>query len=110
MKIEKKQEEKATVVSIKGRMDAVSSPEFERETAPLLAEGSNVVILDLAALEYISSAGLRSILTLTKKLKSTGGQLLIAGLQGVVKEVFEISGFPSIIPLFDSVESARTRV
>jgi anti-anti-sigma factor len=88
------------VVSVKGRMDAVSSPEFEKEMAVSIAEGNNVLILDLVALDYISSAGLRSILTITKKLKGKDGKLLIAGLKGMVKEVFEISGFHSIIPIF----------
>jgi anti-anti-sigma factor len=110
MEIEKKQEQEVAVVSVKGRMDAVSSPEFEKEMAVSIAEGNNVLILDLVALDYISSAGLRSILTITKKLKGKDGKLLIAGLKGMVKEVFEISGFHSIIPIFESVESARLQI
>ena len=110
MEIEKKQEQEVAVVSVKGRMDAVSSPEFEKEMTVLIAEGNNVLILDLVALDYVSSAGLRSILTITKKLKEKGGKLLIAGLKGMVKEVFEISGFHSIIPIFESVESARSQI
>ena len=96
MEIEKKQEQEVAVVSVKGRMDAISSPEFEKEMAVLIAEGNNVLILDLVALDYISSAGLRSILTITKKLKEKDGKLLIARIQGMVKKVFEISGFHSI--------------
>ncbi|WAC08748.1 MAG: STAS domain-containing protein [Thermodesulfobacteriota bacterium] len=110
MEIEKKREQEAAVVSLKGRMDAVSSPEFEKEMAALIAEGNNALILDFAALDYISSSGLRSILTITKKLKEKDGKLLIAGLKGMVKEVFEISGFRSIIPIFESVESARSQI
>ena len=110
MEVEKKQDQEAAVVSVKGRMDAVSSPEFAKEMAVLIAEGNNVLILDLVALDYISSAGLRSILTITKKLKEKGGKLLIARLTGMVKEVFEISGFHSIIPIFESVESARSQI
>ena len=110
MKIEKKQENEATVVSVKGRMDAVSSPEFEKEMTVLLAEGNNVLILDLVALDYISSAGLRVILTITKKLKEKDGKLFIAGIKGMVKEVFEISGFRSVIPIVDSVESCRSQI
>lgn len=110
MEIEKKQEQDVAVVSVKGRMDAVSSPAFEKEMAVLIAEGNNVLILDLVELDYISSAGLRSILTITKKLKEKKGKLLIARLKGMVKEVFEISGFHSIIPIFESVESARSQI
>jgi len=110
MEIEKKQEQDVAVVSVKGRMDAVSSPEFEKEMGALLAGGNNVLILDLGALEYISSAGLRSILTITKKLKEKDGELLIAAVRGMVKEVFGISGFNAIIPIFESVESARSQI
>jgi anti-anti-sigma factor len=110
MEIEKKQEKEVALVSVKGRMDAVSSPEFEKEMTVLIAEGNNVLILDLFALDYISSAGLRTILTITKKLKQKGGKLLLAGLKGMVKEVFEISGFRSVIPIFESVESARSQI
>ena len=91
-------------------MDAVSSPEFEKEMAVLIAEGNNVLIHDPVALDYISSAGFRCILTITKKLKKKGGKLLISRLTGVAKEVFEISGFHSIIPIFESVESARSQI
>jgi anti-anti-sigma factor len=76
----------------------------------LIEEENNVLILDLVALDYISSAGLRSILTITKKLKEKDGKLLIARIQGMVKKVFEISGFHSIISIFDSVESARLQI
>jgi anti-anti-sigma factor len=107
MEIEKKKEKEVTVVSVHGRMDAVSSPEFEKEMAVLMAEGNYLLILDLGALDYISSAGLRSILTITKRLKEKNGSILLAGLKGMVKEVFEISGFRSVIPIVESVESAR---
>jgi len=110
MEIEKKQEQEVAVASVKGRIDAVSSPEFEKEMAELIAEGNNILILDLVGLDYISSAGLRSIITITKKIKETDGKLLISGLKGMVKEIFEISGFDAIIPIFESVESARSQI
>jgi len=110
MEIEKKQEQEVAVASVKGRIDAVSSPEFEKEMAELIAEGNNILILDLVGLDYISSAGLRTIITITKKIKERDGKLLISGLKGMVKEVFEISGFNAIIPIFESVESARSQI
>ena len=106
MEIDKRKEENAIVVSVRGRMDAVSSPEFEKELAQLMAEGGKVFIIDFGGLDYISSAGLRSILATAKKLKEKEGKLLLSVLKDVVKEVFDISGFSSIIPIYDSVESA----
>jgi len=106
----KKQEQEVVVMSVKGRMNAVASPKFEKELALLIVKLNNVLISDFVARDYISSAGLRSILMITKKLKEKNGKLLIARLKGMVKEVFKISGFHSIIPIFESVESARSQI
>ncbi len=59
---------------------------------------------DLTHLEYVSSAGLRIFLVVAKKLKGLDGELSLAGLQGNIKEVLEISGFPSILPCYDSMD------
>ena len=106
MELSVKNEDKGTLVSVTGRMDAVSSPEFEKELARLIDEGNINFVVDLAGLDYISSSGLRSILVTAKKLKAKNGQILLASLQAVVKEVFEISGFSAIIPIHESVEEA----
>ncbi len=106
MELSVKNEEKGTLVTVTGRMDAVSSPEFEKELARLIDEGNINFVVDLAGLDYISSSGLRSILVTAKKLKGKNGQILLASLQAVVKEVFEISGFSAIIPIHESVEEA----
>ena len=57
-------------------------------------------------LEYISSAGLRVVLVIAKKLKPVNGQMLISNLKGVVKEVFEISGFTSLLQIYETEEEA----
>jgi len=108
MELNVKNEDKGTLVTVTGRMDAVSSPEFEKELARLIDEGNINFVIDLAGLDYISSSGLRSILVTAKKLKGKNGQILLASLQAVVKEVFEISGFSTIIPIHESVEEAMT--
>jgi anti-sigma B factor antagonist len=107
MEIKKKRKNGIMVISVTGRLDAVSSPEFENELTGLMAGGERLLVLDFGELDYISSAGLRTILAATKKLKESQGKLTLAALKSVVKEVFEISGFSSIIPIFDSVDSAR---
>ena len=106
MELNVKNEEKGTLVSVTGRMDTVSSPEFEKELGRLIDEGNVNFVIDLTELDYISSSGLRSVLTTAKKLKGKNGQILLASLQAVVKEVFEISGFSTIIPIYESVEEA----
>jgi len=106
MEISAKQEQKGVVVCVTGRMDAVSSPDFEKAMDAWLEKGETMFIVDCCNLEYISSSGLRSILTIAKKLKARNGKILLASLTSVVKEVFEISGFSTIIPIYDSLEAA----
>jgi anti-anti-sigma factor len=94
------------IVRVEGRLDAVSTPEFEQTLGDWIDEGDIRFIVDFAGLDYISSAGLRGILTSVKKLKAAEGHIVLSSLHGTVKEVFEISGFSTIIPIFESVKDA----
>jgi anti-anti-sigma factor len=109
MKIEGKSEGGKLIVSVEGRMDAVSSQEFDRKCEEWIAAGETRFILNFSGLEYISSAGLRSLLILGKKLSAKKGKVVIACVKDVVKEVFTISGFGSVFAVEDSVESALGR-
>ena len=102
--------EKSLIVTVSGRMDALSAPEFEKKVGGWMDEGETNFIIDLGMLDYISSAGLRSMLILTKELKAKDRQLLLAALKDTVQEVFEISGFSSIIPICKSVEAAIKQI
>lgn len=106
MEVNIRKEEKALVVSVTGRMDAVSAPDFDTQVEERVDKGETSLVLDLSGLDYISSAGLRSMLTLAKKLKTKEGDLVLFGLQDVVNEVFEVSGFSTIFEIFGSVEEA----
>ena len=68
------------------------------------------MIIEFKDLDYISSAGLRVILKATKALKREEGRIMLCDMQDYVKEVFEISGFTAIIPIYDSVEAALTDI
>ncbi|MDD5628390.1 MAG: STAS domain-containing protein [Elusimicrobia bacterium] len=94
------------VVSIKGRIDAMTSASFASRLEELVDKGENAVLLNLAALEYISSNGLRCILKIAKRLHSKGGEMLFAGLQDPVAQVFELSGFGSIFRVYPTVADA----
>ncbi len=110
MELVKRKENNATVVQVKGRLDAGSSPELEKEIDALATAGEKILLLDLAELNYISSAGLRVILAGAKKFKAKGGNFSVASLVSVVKEVFDISGFSSIIPIFGSAKEALEKL
>ena len=106
MKITKRKEEKAMVIAVDGRLDAVSAPDFDKELDTLIEAGEKILVLDFQNLEYISSAGLRSILAVTKRLKGLEGRIVLSSLKDIVGEVFEISGFNKIIPIYGSPEEA----
>lgn len=106
MEILKRKEKDVLVISLKGRLDAVTTPLLEKDLTELIAGGERFLVLDLGDLAYISSAGLRTLLVVTKRLREKQGRLLLASLKSVVREVFEISGFSSIIPIFESVDAA----
>lgn len=94
------------VIKVVGRMDAASAPQFEEECAKWIDQGETLMVVDMSGLEYISSAGLRSILATGKRLKTVGGALVFGSMQGMVREVFDISGFTSIFPVYDTLEAA----
>ena len=110
MKIESRKDGGAIVVSVAGRMDACSAPDFDRSCDEWLAEGTTAFVIDFGGLEYISSAGLRSLLVLGRKLSAKKGRVVIASVRDVVKEVFTISGFATIFPMVDSVEAVLQQV
>lgn len=70
--------------------------------ASAIAQGENAFHFDFRGLEYISSAGLRSLLVAAKQLKAKQGELVFSGLQGPVRDVFKISGFYSIFKVVEN--------
>jgi len=96
----------AVILAAKGRMDATTSTEFEVESAKFIDGGEKSLIIDLSGVEYISSAGLRSILVVAKKVKAAQGKIFFCNLSGMVKEVFTISGFAAMFTLCESVDDA----
>lgn len=93
------------IVAIAGSLDSITSPEAQRALDGVLASARKVA-LDFSELDYISSAGLRVLLGAAKKLKASGGTLRIFGLNQSVREVFEISGFSTILAVYPSEAEA----
>ena len=110
MNIDATKEGNAVVMSLRGRLDAGASSEFESKLSDWISKGDNNFLLNFAGLEYISSAGLRSILAVSKKLKERDGKLFLTGLHGPVEEVFKISGFLSIFRAFTTTEAALKEI
>ena len=98
MRLELKQVRIADVVivAVSGRVDHANADQFRAQLWPHLggcAVGGDRLVLDLAGLEYISSAGLRVLMLASRDVKARDGTLVVCGLQAIVREIFEISRF-----------------
>ena len=94
MTITKKQNGSSASISIEGRLDTTSSPDLEKEIQSLTEAKS--LTLDLAKLEYISSAGLRVLLSAHKVFAKLNGMTLINVNDSII-EIFEVTGFKDIL-------------
>lgn len=94
----------ATIVPLQGQINSANAATIESEVLALVDGGTRNLVLDFAGLDYISSAGLRMVLVVAKRLKQEGGLLVLCGMQPHVREVFDISGFLAIL----NVEPTRS--
>jgi len=94
------------VVEVSGRLDVTTAPLFDEQTAPLFANRCERVLLDLSAVSYISSAGLRSVLKIIKLCAASGGRVGIFGVSSHILEIIEISGFQALLDTYPDRETA----
>lgn len=106
MKILENKKGKNIILDISERLDCVSSPSLEKRLNELIESGERSLLVNFSNLEYISSAGLKVLLETSRELKSKGGKLLICCLSGMVKKVFEISGFNAILSIYENEKEA----
>ena len=109
MEIKREDINGTAVLAISGRLNVTTTAVLEEALKKLFDEGSNKILIDCVALEYISSAGLRVLLAAAKTAKKAGGEISISGMSASVRQVFEISGFTTIFPIFDSKDEALNR-
>jgi anti-anti-sigma factor len=96
-----------------GRIDHASAEGSRLALEALLAdcaEGKDGVVLDLSAVEYISSVGLRVLMMAAKQVRAQKGRIVVAAMQPVVKEIFDISRFNMVYESFDSVPAALDKL
>src|ERR1700741_3303550 len=87
------------VVKVSGRLDSSTAQAAEETFAQLLGKHAPFLTLDMSKLDYISSAGLRVLLVVAKKLQQAKGKMVLFGLVPNVREVFSISGFDKIFTI-----------
>ena len=99
LNVVKKLENGALFIALEGELDTLSSPDFEAELEPLLAETDSLTI-DFAKLSYISSAGLRVLLAAEQALEEKGAeQVKIVNANNTIRHIFEITGFTDVLSL-----------
>ncbi len=106
MEIGSRKEENVLVVTVGGRMDAVTAPDYEKWVKKWIDSGEINLLIDLGHLDYISSAGLRAILVTSKDLKARGGRQCFCSLRPAVREIFDLSGFSAILEIHDHHDAA----
>ena len=103
----------ALILGLKGRLDQDNCDVFRDELTPHLdaaARDHLGIVLDLSQLEYVSSAGLRCFMLAVKQAKTFNGRIVVAALQPMVAEIFQISRFDMLLEVFATVTLAVAAV
>ncbi len=97
MDILKKQEGTQLTVTVSGRLDTVTAPQLEGELRSAV-DGVSELVFDLAALDYVSSAGLRVLLA-AQKVMNKQGEMKLIHVNELINEIFEATGFSDILTI-----------
>ena len=94
------------VIAPAGRLDSVNAPILDQKLTSVIERGETRLVIDLSAIDYISSKGLAALLSAAKKLRLAEGRFVLAGIKDPVRTVMEISGLNKIFTIFPNVEAA----
>src|SRR5260370_1456876 len=104
MQLTKEKRGECSVLMVHGRLDGTTSPKFETEGLAWLGAGGKAFVLDMAGISFMSSAALRVLLSMAKRVGRTGGKVVLSSPNAVVSEVFEISNFSAMFTICPTVE------
>ena len=88
------------VVRVEGRLDAASSPQLEQQIHAIIDRGHFKIVLNLSGVDYLSSAGMRLMLSISKKLKNLEGKIVACGLNTEVMDVIKMAGFHQVLEFY----------
>ena len=107
MEVKSLDREGVTIFLVNGEINISTSPELKKQYEK---QPSKKLVVDLAAVSYIDSSGLATLVEILKKTKSQGGNLGLAGLSDKVKSLFEITKLDKLFQLFKTQDEAVSRV
>jgi len=94
------------VLALTGRLDTETAADFELAVQDLLGAGERHFLVDVSGIGYVSSAGLRVLLSLAKQLDGGKGSLRLCGLSAAVRQVFDVAGFGKLFAIFPNRDAA----
>lgn len=100
------QKNDVVILRVKGKLDSILSTTLEKKIFHFINAGQNKLLLDLAEVTYVNSAGLRMLLCVKKKIQTLSGQFIICNLCAEVMEVMKICGFDHVIDIVKTEEEA----
>lgn len=106
MEIFNKISDNSLIITPSGRLDSNTSPDLEKFLTENTDGDFSKIIIDMVKLDYISSAGLRVILNISKLQKSKGESLILCSMQDHIREIFDISGFDLFVDIKKNLPEA----
>jgi anti-sigma B factor antagonist len=110
MEITERKTADIVTLSLSGKLDTTTAKAFEEKILGQIESGYRRFVIDLAQLDYVSSAGLRVFVLAGRRLSRANGKMVLCGLKDPVKEVFDIAGFSSIFSVYGSHDEAITNL
>jgi len=110
MAMNQENENGVTILAVDGNLDAEGTQEMEEKVLALLESGETKLLFDFSGLDYINSSGLRVLVLAYQRLKKASGTVAICGVKDYIQEVFEVSGYDKIFPLYGARADALTNM
>ena len=107
MELTEKKSGDICILGLTGRLDAYSATEVEKKLDTVIGAGCVKLVLNLEGLEYISSSGLRVLLSQLKKVRKQQGDIKLASMKPYIREVFDIAGFTQLFNIFENEDAAK---
>lgn len=100
------QQPKRTLVRLEGRLDATTTPQLEKKILSFIEKEKQKLLIDFSKIDYLSSAGMRLLLSATKKIKAHGGKLVFSAMNDEVMQIVKMAGFDKILEIYSTESEA----